>query len=323
MDISFSTWVLFNLFIIFLLIVDLGIFHRKTHEIRFKEAIGWSCFWIALSLIFNVFLWWMWPEDSALSRKEAGLLFFAGYLIEKSLSIDNIFVLVMLFSYFRLPLIYHHRVLIWGILGAMILRGTFIFAGVVLIEKFAWTLYIFGVFLIFTGIKLVFVKDSEINPERNLVLKFLRRFFPISQEYVGGQFFARIDGKLFITPLFVLLVIIETTDLVFAIDSIPAIFGITQDPFIIYTSNIFAILGLRSLYFAMAGIMNSFYYLNYGLAVVLVFIGTKMLIEREPLNCHIGIGLSLGVVGSILLSSVVASLIREKIVAFRPHEGVD
>jgi len=308
-----SAWILFNLFVVFMMVLDLGVFHRKAHTVGLKEAIWWSVFWVILALLFNGFLWWWWPEGhDGISKHDAAKFFFTGYLIERALSIDNIFVFVVLFSYFRLPSKYHHQVLMWGIIGAMILRAIFIFAGVTLIEKFAWTLYIFGVLLIYTGAKLAFAKGTEVHPERNPVLRLLRRFLPISKDYVEGKFFARIDGRWLATPLFVVLIVIETTDLVFAIDSIPAIFGITTDPFIIYSSNIFAILGLRALYFALAGVMDLFCYLNYGLSAVLIFVGCKMLLAQKPWEYHIGINWSLGIVGGILAIATIASLLRKK-----------
>jgi len=310
---NWTPWVLFNAFVIFMMVLDLCVFHRKAHTIGLKEAIWWSVFWVLLALVFNVLLWWWWPvTEGGLSRNEAGLAFLTGYVIERALSIDNIFVFVVLFSFFQLPSQYHQRVLMWGILGAMILRAVFIFAGVALIEKFEWTLYIFGVLLVYTGFKLAFSKGTEVHPERNPVLRIMRKVIPISKDYVKGHFFTRIDGKLLATPLFVVLVIIETTDLVFAIDSIPAIFGVTQDPFIIYTSNIFAILGLRALYFALAGVMDLFHYLHYGLAAVLIFIGGKMLVAQKPLEYHIGIGWSLGIVGGILALATIVSLLHKK-----------
>lgn len=308
-----NAWILFNAFVIFMMVLDLGVFHRKAHAVGLKEAIGWSIFWVILALAFNVFLWWWWPEGhDGISKKDAAKFFFTGYLIERALSIDNIFVFVVLFSYFQLPAKFHHQVLMWGIIGAMILRAIFIFAGVALIEKFEWTLYIFGALLIYTGAKLAFAKGTEVHPERNPVLKLLRKFLPISKNYVEGKFFTKIDRRMLATPLFVVLIMIETTDLVFAIDSIPAIFSITTDPFIIYTSNIFAILGLRALYFALAGVMDMFHYLSYGLAAVLVFVGCKMLAAQAPLHYHIGINWSLGIVGGILAVATVASLMHKK-----------
>jgi len=308
---SNTTWfILFNAFVLVLLALDLGVFHRKAHVVKMKEAIGWSIFWVVFALLFNLAFWWFWPDGhDGLTRNQAGLCWFTGYLIERALSIDNIFVFVVLFSYFQLPAKHHHRVLMWGILGAMILRAVFILAGVALIEKFRWTLYIFGVLLVYTGIKLAFAKGTEVHPERNPVLKLMRKLLPITRDYVEGHFFTRVDGRLLATPMFVVLIMVETTDLVFAIDSIPAIFGITTSSFIIYSSNIFAILGLRALYFALAGVMDLFHYLHYGLAAVLVFIGAKML-AAEAWHFHLGIGWSLGIVGAILAIATIASLLK-------------
>ena len=305
-------WIIFNVFILVMLALDLGVFHRHAHTVRLKEAIGWSIFWIVLALLFNLGLYWIWPDgQGGYTPAQAGLAFFTGYVIERALSIDNIFVFVVLFSYFKVPSQYHHKVLFWGILGALILRAIFIFAGVALIEKFHWTIYIFGVFLIFTGIKMALAKGTEVHPERNQVLKLLRRFLPVSKDYVEGRFFTRIDGRSLATPLFIVLMMVETTDLVFAIDSIPAILAITTDSFIVYTSNIFAILGLRALYFALAGVMDMFHYLHYGLAAVLIFVGVKMLLDAGW-DYHIRIGWSLGIVGGLLAVATIASLLRPR-----------
>lgn len=310
---NITAWILFTIFVVVMITLDLFVFHRKAHAVGLKEAIGWSIFWVVLSLAFNVLLWWIWPErEGGLTRNEAGLAFLTGYVVEKALSVDNIFVFVVLFSYFRLPAMYHHRVLMWGIIGAMILRAVFIFAGVAIIEKFEWALYIFGAMLVVTGIKLLFAKGSEVHPERNPVLKLVRKVIPLTDEYDEGRLFTRINGRRVATPLFVVLIVIETTDLVFAIDSIPAIFGVTQDPFIIFTSNIFAILGLRALYFALAGVLDLFHYLHYGLAAVLMFIGAKMLVAQKPLEYHVSIGVSLGVVGGILALATIISLLHKK-----------
>ena len=303
-------WIIFNVFVLVMLALDLGVFHRHAHTVRLKEAIGWSIFWVVLALLFNLGLYCIWPDgQGGYTPGQAGLAFFTGYVIERALSIDNIFVFVVLFSYFRVPSQYHHRVLFWGILGAMVLRAIFIFAGVALIKKFHWTIYIFGVFLILTGIKMGLAKGTEVHPERNPVLKLLRRLLPVSKDYVEGHFFTRIDGRLLATPLFIVLMMVETTDLVFAIDSIPAILAITTDSFIVYTSNIFAILGLRALYFALAGVMDMFAYLHYGLAAVLVFVGVKMLLD-VGWDYKIPIGWSLGIVGAMLALATIASLLQ-------------
>jgi tellurite resistance protein TerC len=295
--------VLFNVFVIAMLVLDLGVFQRRAHEIGVKEALGWSAFWIVLSLLFNfgLYLW---------QGKEPALLFFTGYLIEKSLSVDNLFVFLLLFMYFKVPGKYQHKVLFWGILGALLMRGALIATGVVLISKFHWILYLFGAFLVFAGIKMGFQKETaEVHPERNIAVRIFRKFIPVSSEFHEGRFFVRINGKRHATLLVIVLLVVETTDLVFALDSIPAIFAITTDPFIVYTSNVFAILGLRALYFALAGMMNLFHYLKIGLSVVLAFVGAKMLLsEVYP----IPITAALGVIGFVLLVSVLASLLWPK-----------
>lgn len=296
---SFMLWGGFNLFIVLMLALDLGVIHRKAHVIEFREAMRWSAFWISLALAFGVGVYvWRGPET--------GLQYFTGYLIEESLSVDNLFVMLMIFTYFRVPALYQHRVLFWGILGALVMRATFIITGVALIEKFHWTIYLFGAILIFTGIKMALEKDKEIHPEHNPVLKLFRRLVPVTKDYVAGKFFVHQDGRRWATPLMVVLVLIETTDLIFAVDSVPAVLAVSRDPFIVYTSNVFAILGLRSLYFALAGMMNRFQYLHYGLAVILTFVGAKMLLSRK---IHLPIQLALGVVLGTLALSIIISLI--------------
>ena len=296
-------YVFFTAAIIALLLVDLGLFQRKERDIKIKEALGWSAVWITLALLFNVglFFW---------HGKEASLQFLTGYLIELTLSVDNLFVFVLIFMYFKVPTQYQHKVLFWGIIGAQVMRGLLIGLGVALIWKFHWILYLFGIFLVFTGVKMGFQDEAaEISPERNILVRIFRKFMPITAGYHGSRFFVKLDGRRYATLLFVVVLVVETTDLLFALDSIPAIFAITTDPFIIYTSNIFAILGLRSLYFALAGLMNLFHYLKIGLAVVLTFVGTKMLLaEVFP----IPIMLTLLVVGGVILLSVLASLIWPK-----------
>lgn len=295
--------VLFNVFVIAMLLLDLGIFQRRAHEIGIREALGWSLFWIVLSLLFNIGLYYW-------QGKEAALQFLTGYLIEKSLSVDNLFVFLMLFMYFKVPPKYQHKVLFWGILGALAMRGALIAVGVALISRFFWILYVFGVFLVFTGIKMGFEKETvEIHPERNVAVRMLRKLVPVTPGYHGSKFFLKIDGKYTATLLFVVLIVVETTDLLFALDSIPAIFAITTDPFIVYTSNVFAILGLRALYFALAGLMNLFHYLKIGLAIVLTFVGVKMLLAHVY---PIPITIALAVIGGVILLSVVASLIWPK-----------
>lgn len=293
-------WVGFNIFVLIMLAVDLGIFHRKAHTVKVKEALIWSAVWITLALSFNLVIYFWQGKDKALE-------FLTGYIIEKSLSIDNLFVFLLIFSYFNVPSLYQHKVLFWGILGALIMRAVFIATGIALIQKFHWVIYIFGAFLILTGIKMALQKGKEIYPERNPVLKLLRKVIPITKHYEESKFFVVKDGKYLVTPLFVVLVIVETTDLIFAVDSIPAILAITTDPFIVYTSNVFAILGLRALYFALSGIMQLFCYLHYGLSVVLVFVGVKMLITDIY---EIPTIISLGIVAITLLASVVISLYK-------------
>ncbi|NUO80197.1 TerC family protein [candidate division KSB1 bacterium] len=295
-------WIGFNVFVLAMLALDLGVFHRKAHEVKIKEALIWSGVWIALALVFNYGLYlWRGPQTA--------LEFLTGYLIEKSLSVDNIFVFIMIFAYFKVPAVYQHKILFWGILGALVMRAIFIATGVTLIEKFHWVIYVFGAFLIITGIKMAVQKDKEIHPEKNPVLKLFRRFMPVSTQYVGDKFFIKQQDRRFATPLFVVLLLIETTDVIFAVDSIPAILAITTDPFIVYTSNVFAILGLRALYFALAGIMQLFHYLAYGLSAILVFVGAKMMLVDFY---KLPIGIALGVVAGILTLSIAASLLYPK-----------
>lgn len=300
---QWTQWIGFIAFILFLLILDLKVFNRKPHEISIKESLTWSAIWVAISLAFNVLVYFWYGHESALQ-------FFTGYLIEKSLSVDNLFVFLLLFSYFKVPNKYQHEVLFWGILGALVMRGLLIFLGASLIARFGWVLYIFGAFLVITGIRMAFQKgEKEVHPERNVFVRFFKRFFPVTAGYHQEKFFVKIDRKRYGTLLIVVLIVIETTDLLFAVDSIPAIFAITRDPFIVYTSNVFAILGLRSLYFALAGIMDLFYYLSRGLAVILTFVGLKMLLMDYV---HISIGIALGVVGIVLLIAIIASILRSR-----------
>jgi TerC family integral membrane protein len=293
-------WIIFNVFILAMLGIDLGVFHRKSHEIRVREALGWSLVWIVLALGFGGFIWWGHERGS-----EAALEFLTGYLLEKSLSVDNLFVFLLIFHYFQVANRYQHGVLFWGILGALCLRGSFIAAGVVLVVLFHWIIYLFAGFLIYTGIKLAFEKESKIEPEKNPVLRLFRRFVPITADYRDGHFFVREQGRWWATPLAVVLLVIETTDVLFAVDSIPAVLAVTHDPFIVYTSNVFAILGLRSLYFALAGLMRLFHYLHYGLALVLVFVGGKMLIGDT--DYAISKEVTLMVVGGIIALAMLAS----------------
>jgi tellurite resistance protein TerC len=292
-------WIIFALLVILILVLDLGFFNRKTHAVEVKEALKLSFLWVSLAMLFNACIYFLLGPAPALK-------FLTGYLIEESLSIDNLFVFLIIFSYFGIPSKYQHKVLFWGILGAMIMRALFIFAGIAVINRFHWAIYAFGAFLVFTGIKMFSQQDKEINPEHNLVLRIFRRFFPVKTDCECDSFFVRENGRYIATSLFVVLLAVETTDIVFAVDSIPAILGITNDPFIVYTSNIFAILGLRAIFFALAGIMKMFRYLSYGLAVILVFIGVKMLVSGYY---EMPIGMALGVVAGVLLVSVAASVL--------------
>lgn len=292
-------WTAFVAVVLFLLSLDLGIFNRRAHVVTVKEALSWSIFWIVLSLSFGTYIY------TAFGRQN-GLEFFAGYMIEYALSVDNIFVFILIFSFFAVPPRYHHRVLFWGILSALIMRATFIVAGAALIHRFHWIIYLFGAFLVFTGIKILRQGDTKVEPQRNPVVKLFRRFVPMTPGYESGKFFLRHEGGLKATPLALVLVTVEATDLVFATDSIPAIFGVTSDPFIVYTSNICAILGLRSMYFLLSAVVKRFAYLGTGLGIVLGFIGLKMLISGFY---TIPIGWSLAVVAAILAGSIALSLL--------------
>jgi len=284
-----------------MLVLDLGVFHRRSHTVRFREALAWSALWIGLAAMFAILIFFWHGRTSSLE-------FVTGYVIELSLSVDNLFIFLLIFRYFQVPPVHQHKVLFWGILGALIMRGVFILAGVGLIQRFHWIVYVFGAFLVYSGVKLFLQDKAEIHPEKNPVLGLLRRWIPVTKDYEGNKFFIRRPG-LYATPLFVVLLIVETTDLIFAVDSIPAILAITLDAFIVYTSNVFAILGLRSMYFALAGMMEMFRYLHYGLSIVLIFVGSKMLISRYY---EIPTELALATVAGILLLSVAASLLKPK-----------
>jgi len=296
-------WIGFNLFVLAMLALDLGVFHRRAHVVSLREAITWTVVWISLAMIFNLGLWYLAGPQKALE-------FFTGYLIEYSLSVDNIFVFALLFSYFAVPAKYQHRVLFWGILGALVMRAVMIIAGTLLIAKFAWIIYVFGGFLILTGVKMIVKKEEEIHPENNPVVRWFKRLMPVTAGYREDKFFVRENGVRMATPLFVVLLLVEVSDLIFAVDSIPAIFAVTTDPFIVYTSNVFAILGLRSLYFALSGVMDKFHYLKVGLGVVLTFVGVKMLLAHTAWK--IDTLVSLGVIVLILAAAVVMSLLRPK-----------
>ena len=295
-------WIGFLAFVLLMLALDLGVFHRKSHEVKIKEALIWSAVWILIALLFNYGIYVYMGEVKAME-------FLTGYVIEKSLSIDNLFVFIMIFSYFNVDKKYQHKVLFWGIIGALIMRSIFIFAGVALINKFHWIIYIFGAFLIFTGVKMLFQKDEKMDPNKNPLVKLFKRFYPVTDTMHGDRFFVKINAKTFATPLFVVLLLVEFTDLIFAVDSIPAIMAITSDPFIIFTSNVFAILGLRALYFALAGITQYFHYIKYGLSAILVFVGLKMVLVDFY---KIPVMISLFTILGILVISVIASLLFPK-----------
>jgi len=294
-------WILFNLFVLVMLVLDLGVFHRRTHVVKFREALLWSALWIALAAIFAVIVYFWHGRVPAVE-------FVTGYVIELSLSVDNLFVFLLIFRYFQVPTVHQHKVLFWGILGALIMRAIFILAGVGLIRQFHWIIYIFGALLVYSGIKLFRQENAEIHPEKNPLLRLFRRWIPVTKDYEGAKFFVRRPG-LYATPLFVVLLVVETTDVLFAVDSIPAILAITLDAFIVYTSNVFAILGLRSMYFALAGMMELFHYLHYGLSLVLIFVGGKMLVSHYY---QVPTELALGIVAGILIISVVASMLHPR-----------
>src|SRR5258706_1329697 len=297
-------WVAFNLFVLAMLALDLGVFHRRAHVVRFKEAIAWSLLWVALAVIFaGIVYQWRGPE--------LALQFVTGYLVEQSLSVDNLFVFLLLFSFFKVPREHQHKVLFWGIIGALVMRLVFIVAGVALITSFHWVIYAFGALLIYSGIQLIFKKEG-FDAKKSTALKLVRRYVPLTKDFEGDRFFVRHGTRRLATPLFAVLVVVEVSDLLFAVDSIPAILAISRDPFIVYTSNVFAILGLRTMFFAVAGLIELFEYLNYGLAAVLVFIGAKMLLTNDYFHVEIPIALTLSVIAAILAISIGASLVFAK-----------
>jgi tellurite resistance protein TerC len=303
-------WVGFIAFVLAMLALDLGVFNKRPHVVQPKEAGIWTAVWVSLALLFAGGL-------AYFASPQAALTFLTGYLVEESLSIDNIFVIVLIFQYFAVPAQYQHRVLFWGILGALIMRGLFIGLGAALLARFEWIIYVFGALLVITGVRMALKQDEEFDGEQNPVVKFVRRFMPLTDGYRGKEFFVMENGKRLATPLFLVLLLVEATDLIFAIDSIPAIFGITRDPFLVFTSNIFAIMGLRSLFFLLAHVVTKFHLLKYGLAIILTFVGVKMMIEHWV---HIPILVSLGVVLGVLALSIVASLIWPK-AQQQPTEG--
>jgi tellurite resistance protein TerC len=316
-EISALNWVAFVAAILFFLALDLGVFHRKAHVVGFREALVWTLVWFSTAMLFAFVVAPRMVESwTGVETKE----FVTGYIVELSLSMDNVFVIAIIFSYFRVPLAYQHRVLFWGILGALIMRGVMIWGGGALIQRFHWILYFFGGFLLLTGLKMLFAKDEGVEPEKNPIVKLARKYLPLTDRFDGQNFMTRIGGRKVFTPLFIVLLIVETTDLVFALDPIPAIFGITTKSFIVFTSNVFAILGLRSLYFVLAGAIGYFRYLKYGLSFVLVFIGVKMLLVIWDIKIEPNI--SLGFVVGILVLAVIASLVaarRDK--ALKRHGG--
>jgi tellurite resistance protein TerC len=303
MQIGFEKWAIFNAVVLALLLLDLGVLRRKSHDVKLKEALAWSAFWILLAMAFCGGIWYFGDRVNGTHR---ALEFLTGYLTEYALSVDNIFVFILIFTYFRVAPEHRHKVLFWGIMGALFMRAAMIYAGVALIHRFEWIIYIFGAFLLFTGIKMAFHDDDDIDPGDNPVVKLFKKVMPVTPDYRGSAFFVVESGKRFATPLFIVLLVIESSDLIFAVDSIPAILGISKDPFIVYTSNVFAILGLRSLYFALAGIMDLFHHLKYALAFILSFVGVKMLMEHWY---KIPISVSLGIIVAALVLSIIASLV--------------
>ncbi len=313
---SITPFLLFGALILTLLALDLFVFQRRSHSMKLREAIGWSTFWVSLGLCFNVYIYFMYEnhwlgvgigESYATGGAEAALQFFTGYLIELALSVDNIFVFIVLFTYFAVPQKFHHKILFWGILGAIVMRLVFIVTGSILISRFEWILYIFGLILVVSGWKMMRHDDTEVHPEKNIFIRIAKKFFPVATGFDSPDFFVRINGTLHMTSMFLVLITVETTDVVFAVDSIPAVFAVTRDPFIVFSSNIFAILGLRSLYFVLASVINTFHYLKIGLSVVLMFVGLKMIIHDF---FPVPILISLLVVAGVLFTSIIASVIR-------------
>jgi tellurite resistance protein TerC len=292
-------WLILGALMAVMMVLDLGVFHRKSHAVGLREALAWTAVWVGLAMAFMVLVYFRRGSHSAME-------FLTAYLVEESLSVDNLFVFLMIFSYFRVPSQYQHRVLFWGILGAIVMRAAFIVTGIALLERFHWVIYVFGAFLVFTGVKMAFHKEAEIHPEKNLVLRLFRRLMMVTHRYWDGAFFLRRRGRTIATPLFVALLLVETSDVIFAVDSVPAVLAISHDPFIVYSSNLFAIMGLRSLYFALAGVMGLFHHLHYGLSFILAFIGVKMLAADF---LHIPILASLAVIAATLALSIVASLL--------------
>jgi tellurite resistance protein TerC len=301
MNIEPHHWIIFNAFILAMIILDLAVFHRKTHEVKIREALIWTGVWISLALVFNFGIYYYFGRELALE-------FFAAYLIEKSLSFDNIFVFILIFSYFNVPLQYQHKVLFWGIFGALVMRIIFIFTGIAIIQKFHWIIYVFSAFLLFTGIKMLFSPPKQIDPDKNFLVRLFKKVVPVIPEFRKNKFFVRIDGKLFATPLMIVLLMIELSDIIFAVDSIPAILAVSTDLFIVYTSNVFAILGLRSLFFAVSGMYQYFRYLKYALSLILIFVGVKLLLSDIY---KIPTFAALLVIVMILGTAIVFSMVRK------------
>jgi tellurite resistance protein TerC len=314
---------IFTLFVLFMLALDLGVFHRKAHEVSFKEATIWSIIWITLALIFNfIFYQYASAKFGAETGRQVGLEFLTGYIVEKSLSVDNIFVFVMVFAYFAIPSIYQHRVLFYGIIGALVFRAIFIAMGSALMQ-YQWIIYIFGAFLIITGIKMMFAPDKEVDPDKNFLIRQFKKFVPVTPQLHGQRFFVRDNGRLFATPLFIALLFLELTDIIFAVDSVPAIFALTKEPIIVFTSNIFAILGLRAMYFMLAGAVDKFHLLKYGLALVLVFVGLKMVWLNDAFGGKFPITWSLALILGTILVSVILSLSFPKKPITAPERAID
>jgi tellurite resistance protein TerC len=297
---SIWLWVAFNAAVLAMLALDLGVFHRKAHAVSLREAAAWSAVWVTLALCFNAGIWYFAGPQPALE-------FLTGYLVEKSLAVDNIFVIALIFSYFAVPAVYQHRILFWGILGALVMRGAFIAAGAYVLHQWHWVIYVFGGILLVTGVKMALRKDEAIDPEHNPVVRLARRWLPLTSRYDGQKFWTVENGRRVATPLFLVLLLVEFTDLVFAIDSIPAIFAITSDPFLVYTSNVMAILGLRSMYFLLAGVVHKFVYLKFGLSLVLVFVGAKMMLIDV---FKVPTAVSLAVIATVIGGSIALSLLR-------------
>ncbi|MDT7944361.1 MAG: TerC family protein [Dehalococcoidia bacterium] len=311
MEYPIWAWAAFTVGVIFMLLLDLQVFHREAHEVRAREAAAWSLVWIAAGVLFGLFVWW---ERGG----QAGLEYFTAYLIEKSLSLDNVFVWMVVFGYFALPPRYQHRVLFWGVVGAIVMRGLFIAAGVSLLKAFHWVVYVFGAILVVTGLRLAFKGEEEVLPEHNPILRVVRRFIPMTETYEGQAFFVRRAGRLMATPMLAVLVVVETTDIMFAVDSVPAVLAITREPFIVWTSNVAAILGLRALYFLISGVLRQFRYLHYGLAVVLIYVGGKMAAsEFYKIPTLISLGVIAVIVGTAIVLSAVAEM-RERAQAAQP-----